>query len=648
MTTVTESNGTMPRTVLEWFLIQKKKGPHYIIAILIIILSVSLSFYHLFLAYSGCVEAHAFRSTHLSSILVLAFLLRPLGRRSWKDPLNGWFFVDCVCILFIVLIQVYTLYDLDAFILRRGDLTDWDLRLGTIYLFLLLEATRRCVGWAMVIIASFFLAHTAFSDYFFGILHAPPSSWFTIIDYLFMRENGIFGIVLMVMATYIFLFILFGSFLVESGAGRFFINVALALTGRQKGGPAKAAVISSGLMGSISGSPTANVVTTGAFTIPLMKRVGYNPTYAGAVEACASSGGTIMPPVMGATAFIIAEFLGRPYLEICLASLFPALVFFFSILVQVHFEARKVNLPTLPRSELPNLLKELRHGGHLFIAILVIIGMLIAGYTPMLAAFYSIISVFFLSFVHADTRLNPVTLLNALVDGATKSVSVSVACAAAGIIIGCIFVSGMGVKLTTVIVSLAAGRLWIALLLTMLACLILGMGLTATPVYITVAALVVPSLVEMGVAPISAHLFAFYYGIVSVITPPVALAAFAAAGISGASPMKTGLYAMKIGIAKYIIPIVFVYDPSMLFVGDAFHICWGICKAFAGIFLLTITTEGYIFTPVGFLGRVLACLFSLLVLHPSPMTDVLGFLGAIMMLGFYYLLGKRIKGQTVK
>ncbi len=641
MSGVVKSDIKRGQTVLDSFLAQQEKGPHYYMAFLIIVGAISLSFFHLFIAFSGSIEAHTFRSTHLSIILVLAFLLRPLGRKSWRSPLNAWFTVDAVIILLVIFIQIYTLYDLESFIFRRGDLTDWDIRLGTVFILILLEATRRTVGWAMVIIASVFLIHTAFSDYFFGIFFGPPASWFTIIDYLFMRENGIFGIPLMVMATYIFLFILFGSFLMESGAGRFFINVALALTGFRVGGPAKAAVVSSALMASVSGSAVANVVTTGSFTIPLMKRIGYRSSFAAAVEACASSGGQIMPPVMGAAAFIIAEFLNRPYLEVALAALFPAVIYFFSIMVQVHFEAKKRNLATLPREELPNLWDELKRGGHLFISILTIIGILIAGYTPMMAGFYAIISIFILSFVNKETRLTPVKLLRAMEDGASKSVSVSVACAAAGIIIGCVFVSGVGMKFTNLIVMIAAGRLWIALVLTMIACLILGMGLTTTAVYITVAALVVPALEGMGVVPIAGHLFAFYFGLVSAITPPVALASFAAAGIAGSPPMRTGFYSFRIGLAKYIIPLVFVYDPGMLFVGDPVQIVLGIARCFAGIFMLTMATEGFLYSTVGMVGRACAVVTAFLIFYPALTANAIGVLGSLILIVFYRISSKK-------
>ncbi len=614
------------QSILEWMLVQKKGLFAHPLELAICLLSLGLSVYHLFVAYAGSLEAHAFRSTHLAFVMVLCFLLKPLGRASWTAPKNAWFGVDLFLVGLTLAVQVYTLWDLDAFIFRRGDLNTLDLYAGTVMLILLLEVTRRVVGWAMVIIAAFFLVQTAFSDYFFGIFYGPPSDWFTIIDYLFMRENGIYGIPLMVMATYIFLFILFGAILVRSGAGRFFINVAMALTGSKVGGPAKASVVSSCLMASVSGSAVANVVTTGSFTIPLMKRVGYRPYFAGAVEACASSGGQIMPPVMGAAAFVIAEFLNVPYLYVALAGLFPALIYFFSIFVMVHFEARKKNLGTVPKEELPDLKTELKRGGHLFLSILVIIVLMVIGYTPMFAAFWAIISILVLSSLRKETRMSPVQIFSALEEGARQAVSVSVACATAGIIIGCVFVSGLGLKFTNVIVSVAGGELWIALILTMIASLILGMGLTTTAVYITLAALVIPALVKMGVAPIAAHLFAFYFGLVSAITPPVALASFAAAGIAGSNPMQTGFHSFRLGIAKYILPFVFVFNPAIVFVGDWYHIVAAVAGAFVGIYALTVTTEGWMLKRVGWTMRIAMGTVALMMFHPSLLTDLAGWI----------------------
>jgi len=632
------------QSVLEWLVAQKSGLLRHPVELIVAVTAITLSVYHLYVAYSGALEAHAFRSTHLAFILVLCFLLRPLGRKKWTDPRNGWFAVDLLCVILVIVTQLYTLWDIDALIQRQGDLTQMDIYMGTIFLILLLEAARRAVGWAMVIIAGFFLIQTNMSDKFFGILYGPPSSWFTIIDYLWMRENGIYGIPLMVMATYIFLFILFGAILVRSGAGRFFINVAMALTGDRVGGPAKASVVSSCLMATVSGSAVANVVTTGSFTIPLMKKIGYRPYFAGAVEACASSGGQIMPPVMGAAAFVIAEFLNMPYLDVAIAGFFPALIYFYSIFVMVHFEAKKRNLGTIPKESLPGLKEEIKRGGHLFLSIVVIVVLMVLGYTPMYAAFWAILSIFALSSLRKETRMSPRDILSALEEGARTAVPVSVACATAGVIIGCVFVSGIGLKFTTVIVTVAGGTLWIALILTMIASLILGMGLTTTAVYITLAALVIPAVVKMGVEPIAAHLFAFYFGLVSAITPPVALAAFAAAGIAGSNPMQTGFHSFRLGIAKYILPFVFVYTPGMLFVGDWPHIIIGIAGGFAGIYALTVTTEGWMIDRVGWPTRIVMAVCAGMLFHPAIITDLIGW---ILLAAMYLYHWKQSRNTTL-
>ncbi|RLB92301.1 MAG: hypothetical protein DRH26_06545 [Deltaproteobacteria bacterium] len=620
-----EYNEVNKESILEWLLRQEKGIFHFPLELTICLLSVTLSIYHLYVAYAGSLEAHAFRSTHLAFVLVLCFLLHPLGRSKWTDPKNAWFIVDLILVGLVIAIQIYTLWDLDEFIFRRGDLSQMDIYAGTAMIILLIEATRRTVGWAMMIIALFFLAQTAFSDKLFWIFYGPPSSWFTMVDYLFMRENGMYSIPIMVMATYIFLFILFGAILVRSGAGRFFINVALALTGSKLGGPAKASVLSSCLMASVSGSAVANVVTTGSFTIPLMKRIGYRPYFAGAVEACASSGGQIMPPVMGAAAFVIAEFMNVPYLKVALAGLFPALIYFFSIFVMVHFEARKRNLATISKAELPNLKYEVKRGGHLFLAIVVIVALMMIGYTPMFAAFWAIITILVLSSLRKETRMTPTDILSAFEEGARLAVSVSVACAAAGIIIGCVFVSGIGLKFTNVIVTLAGGNLWIALFLTMGASMILGMGLTTTAVYITLAALVIPALIKIGVVPIAAHLFAFYFGLVSAITPPVALASFAAAGIAGSNPMQTGWCSLRLGIAKYVLPFAFVFAPGLVFVGTWNQILFAIVGGFAGIYALTATTEGWIIAKIDWPLRILLALCAFLFFTPGIDISISGF-----------------------
>ncbi|MGD8563337.1 MAG: TRAP transporter permease, partial [Desulfarculaceae bacterium] len=610
----------------------------------IISLAVSLSLYHLYLSWAGLVDAYSFRSTHLSFVLVLVFLFKPLGRKSWKDPYNAWSIIDFLLIGVVIATQIYILYDIEEFIFRGGNLNEWDIRIGTLMIFIVLEVTRRVVGWAMVLIAGFFLLHTALSDHFFWIFYGPPSSWETIVDYLFMRENGIYGVPLMVMATYIFLFILFGAILMESGAGRFFINMALALTGARKGGPAKASILASTLMATISGAAVANVVVTGTFTIPLMKKIGYRPHFAGAVEACASSGGQIMPPVMGASAFIIAEFLSTPYLKVCLAAILPGLLYMFSIFIMVHYEAQKYDLPTLKKEELPSAKEELKKGGHLFLSVLVIIGLLAIGFTPMYAAMWGIISVFVLSSLRKETRMTPIKIIKFMENGALKALPVSIACACAGIVIGSIFVSGLGLKFTNLIIAIADGRLWVALILTMVASLILGMGLVTVAVYITVAALVIPALEAMGVMPIAAHFFAFYFGLVSAITPPVALAAFAAAGIAESNPMKTGFTSFRLGFAKYILPFVFVFSPGLLFEGPWWEVLRSAAAATLGIMAITTTTEGFFYRNLRWYTRAFMLIPSALLFAPHFQYNIIG---AIICLAVMFTLRRQASAAKV-
>lgn len=566
--------------------------------------AIALALFHLYVAGFGTPNSHAFRSTHLSGMLVLAFLIKPLFRSSIREPLLGasgrdtqlrrvGFLIDLLLIILVIAVEVYILWDVDAFEAREGELDPADVWMGLILMGLVLEATRRTVGWTMVIITAFFIIQTLFSDHFVGFLYGPPVRLERLVDIQFIRTEGIFGIPILVVATYILLFILFGAILIRSGAGRFFIELAVALTGHRTGGPAKAAVVASALMGTVSGSATANVVTTGSFTIPLMKRIGYRPRFAAAVEACASSGGQITPPIMGAAAFIIAEFLGKDYLTIAVAAVMPALLYFATIYFMVHLEADKHGIASIPKDELPKFFEVLRRGWHLLLSLAVLIGFLAVGYTPMNAAFWAIGALVALTFINPATRMTATDLFAALELGVRSTVPVTVACACAGIIIGCIFVSGLGLKFTNEVIDLSGGHLPILLILTGLAAILLGMGITTTAVYITVAALIVPSLIQIGVVPMAAHLFAFYFGVVSSITPPVALAAFAGAAIAGSPPLATATESARIGVAKYLVPFVFVYNPALLFIGPIWLTLYSVVTAMAGLWGLSVALEGW-------------------------------------------------------
>ncbi len=608
-----------------------------VIAVVCAVFAIALALFHLYTAVYGTPETRSFRGTHLTVMLVLALLLNPLFRRSYRDPLTvpggggnalrGFgFLIDLVLVGFGLFVQGYTLWDIDGFNMRGGDITPMDLWVGAGFILLVLEATRRAVGWAMVFVSGFFLVHSLYSNYFFGFLYGPPTSFRKYIDVIFMRADGIFGIPLMVVATYILLFIIFGALLIRSGAGRFFIDLAISLTGHRTGGPAKAAVVASAMMGTVSGSAVANVVTTGSFTIPLMKRLGYRARFAAAVEACASSGGQITPPIMGAAAFIIAEFLHVNLLVVIVAAIIPAFLYYATVYFMVHLEAEKHGLARIPKEKLPRFGEVLKRGWHLLFSLVVLMTLLAIGYSAMMSAFWGIVTIVTLSFINGNTRMSSVDLFAALESGVRSTIPVTIACAAAGIIIGSVFVSGLGLKFTQSVIDLSGGYLFVLLALTAFASILLGMGLTTTAVYITLAALIVPSLEQMGVTPIAAHLFAFYYGVVSTITPPVALASFAAAAIAGSPPMGTAFESAKVGITKYLVPFIFVYNPTLLFQGPLWLTAFSFVTALAGVWALSAAIEGWMHgrLNVASRGALIGC--AILLLYP-PQYSLFGLSG---------------------
>ncbi len=625
------------------------------------VLSIALALFHLFVAEFGTPDSRSFRGTHLTVMLVLAFLLRPLFRKTLYDPLiipgdrgNAkrvlGFAADLALVGLGVLVQVYTLYDVTEFQAREGALLPSDVAIGMVLVFLVLEATRRVVGWTMVGLAVFFVVHSLYAPHFFGLLYGPPTSVERYIDVIFLRTEGIFGIPIYVASTYIVLFILFGTILIRSGAGRFFIDLAVALTGHRTGGPAKASVVASAFMGTMSGSAVANVVTTGSFTIPMMKRLGYRPKFAAAVEACASSGGQITPPIMGAAAFVIAEFLHVSYLWVIVAAIMPTFLYFATVYFMVHLEAQKHGIDRIAKDRLPAFRAVLARGWHLLLALVILVAFLASGFTPMLAAFWAILSIVVLSFVNPNTRMSAVDLFAALETGVKSAMPVTIACACAGIIIGSMFASGLGLKFTNSVIALSGGYLFVLLVLTALAAIILGMGMTTTAVYITVAALIVPALVEVGVVPIAGHLFAFYYGVVSGITPPVALAAFAAAALAGSPQMSTAVESARVGIAKYLVPFAFVYNPSLLFEGPLWLTAYSSVTALAGVGAVSVALEGWLRGPLPPAMRLLAGLSAVCLIYP-PGLDPLGLPGYLVnglgALGFglIYLARSRLRSD---
>ena len=640
--------------LLEW---NKDKSLTYWIICICSWLSVSLAFYHLFVAVYGTPEGRSFRSVHLSVMMIIAVFIFPLFRNSLKDPifiqedknnllrLSG-FTYDLLIILLIIFVQIWTIWDIETFTLRYGDKYIGDIIVGSILMFLVLDATRRAVGWAMVLVAGFFMFHALYAHKFFGFFYGPPTRLAKYIDTLFMTSDGIYGIPLYVASTYIVLFIIFGGILIRSGVGRFFVDLAVALTGHRTGGPAKAAVVASGMTGTVYGSAVANVVTTGSFTIPLMKNYGYRARFAAAVEACASSGGQITPPIMGAAAFIMAEFLEAPYSYVILAAIIPAFLYFTTIYFMVHIEAEKHGIEKIDKSMLPNLVEVLKSGWHMLLSLVVLIGLLIYGYTAMKAGFWAIVSVIILSFFKKNTRMSVVDLLGAFESGIKSTVPVTIACACAGIIIGSVFVSGLGLKFTQSVIELSGGMLFPLLCLTAISAIILGMGMTTTAVYITVAALIVPSLIQSGIIPVAAHMFAFYFGVVSTITPPVALASFAGAAIAKSPPMATAVESSKVGIAKYIVPFAFIYNPSLLMEGPILLSIYSLVSVLLAYWCMTLGLEGWFNGKLNPFKRLVSILGSVFLLIPPQeiIYEVSGFLlnaiGLLSLIFIYFVQGK--------
>ncbi|MBS3920518.1 MAG: TRAP transporter permease [Deltaproteobacteria bacterium] len=597
----------------------------------ITLLAIGASLYHLFYAYFHPFFALDHRAIHWGFMSSLIFLLYPFSKKisPKKRPslfdLAFWLVSIGICLW--IFINSYDIMN------RAGRFLDVDIIMGTILILLVLEAARRSTGWPVPVVAIFFLLYALLGPYLPEFLIHKGYSIKRISTYLALSTDGVFGVPLGVSANFIFLFILYGAILQKSGAGKFFTDLAFSLTGWTRGGPAKAAVVSSCFFGMISGSSVANTVTTGSFTIPLMKKTGYPPHFAGAVEASASTMGQIMPPIMGAAAFLMAEFLGIPYIKVCIAAAIPAVLSFFAIFMQVHFKAVLMGIKGIPRADLPSLKATLWGGWHHLISITLLVYFLILNFSPERAVFWAILATILCSYLRKHTRMAPKDILEAFKQGAVGSVEVAAACAAAGIIIGCITMTGLGLKFSSLIVDLSGGTLLLALPFTMIACLALGMGVPTTAQYIIISALVAPALIQLGVVAIAAHLFIFYFGTRADITPPVALAAYAGAGIAGSNPMKTGVTAFQLGIAGYIVPFMFIYGPELLIIGPAHKVILATLTATFGVYCLAAGVQNCLFIKTTFYERILLLITSFLLIKPGLITDLAG----ITLFGIVYL-----------
>lgn len=599
-------------------------------------LAITFSVFQLYTAIFGVLDAQLQRAVHLGFAMALSFLLYPT-RKSWsRTKLHP---LDLVLAVLSAASPAYICICYQQLAMRSGIVTPVDLIMGVMGLLLVIEATRRVVGIPMVVVVLAFLAYAFAGPYMPGVMAHRGLTVQQLIGHLYYTTEGIFGIPLGVSSTFIFLFILFGAYLESTGLGKFFIDLANAVAGWASGGPAKVAVLSSAFMGTVSGSSVANVAGTGSFTIPMMKKLGYRKEFAGAVEAASSTGGQLMPPVMGAAAFLMAEFVGAPYIEIVEAAVVPAMLYFAGLWLGVHLEAKRTNLKGVPRDQLPKAWLIFKERGHLALPLIVIVYLLVSGYTPMRAALVAIVLSILASSLRKSTRMKPIEIVNGLESGARNVLGVVIACASAGIIIGVVTKTGVGLKLASGLLALSGGMLLPTMFFTMITSLILGMGVPTTANYVITSTIAAPALIQMDVPVLAAHMFVFYFGIIADVTPPVALAAYAASGISGGKPLLTGVNASKLAIAAFIIPYIFVLSPELLMINATpTGILWAVATAIIGMVGLSSAMIGYLYYYSTWYERIILFASGLLMIIPGIVTDVPG-----LMLFMLILVGQKAR-----
>ncbi|RJN32889.1 TRAP transporter permease [Nesterenkonia natronophila] len=593
------------------------------LALVISAVAVFTAVYHMYTAYFGAPPTLIHRALHVSLMLFLVFLLYPPTRRS---KANWWRIPDAALALLSLVPWLYIWLNYQQLVLQAGRFTATDALVATLLVVLVLEAARRVTGWALPILAILFILFGMFGRDMPGLLRHRGFDWDTLSYQFFATTEGIYGTAIGVSSTYIILFILFGAFLAKSGMSQLFNDLALAIAGQTRGGPAKVATLASGLMGSINGSAIANVVSTGAFTIPLMKKVGYSKNFSGAVEASSSVGGQILPPIMGAAAFIMAETIGVPYTTVALAAIVPAMLYYISLIAQIHLRATRLGLKGISKDNLPAVLTVLKERGHMLLPLVFLLYMLFfSGRTILYSALLTILVTIACATLRKTSRMNFRDILQALEDGTRSAIGVAVACASVGIIVGVVTISGFGVTLASAIVQLSGGVLFWTLFFTMIACLVLGMGLPSIPAYIVTATMAAPALTQLGVEPLVAHLFVFYFGLFANITPPVALAAFAAAGVSGGRPMATGGAAFKLAGAGIVIPYIFVFNPDLLLRDVSFiDGVWVVTSAIVAVLLLSIALEGHFMEPMSWYLRPIIAAGAIMMLNTNLLYDLIG------------------------
>lgn len=589
-------------------------------------LCLAFTLYHL--AYASGIRALQMvnikhHAIHVGLILMLGFALYPAFKKTSRKKI-AWY--DWILIAFSAVMPVYVFIRYPTFISTGFQGDTIDIVMGTILIVLVLICSRRLSGWALPILSVIFLLYALFGRHFPGIFQHRGYSWHRIVTYLTTDIYGIYGTSIKVSATYIVLFIIFGEVMNKCGMGQFFNDIANAIAGHTKGGPAKVAVLASGFLGSINGSAVANVVTTGTFTIPLMKKTGYSKEFAGSVEATASVGGQLLPPIMGAAAFVMAETLGVKYSAVITAAVIPALIYYLGIIIQVQMRATKDNLVGLPKDQMPRIRDVMKERGHLLIPILFLLYMLIfSGVIVIRGAFWTIIVTIVVAQLRPISRMSFKDIYDAFVSGAKSTVSVAMACACVGIIVGVCGMTGFALNVAHAIISIGKQSLMLTLLFTMVTCMILGMGLPSIPSYLITATIAAPALVELGQPEIAAHMFCFYFAMFANLTPPVALASFAAAGLSGGSPMKTGWQSVRLALAGFIVPFMFVFNPQLLL--NDVTVLTGIqvvLTACIGVVLIAAAVEGYLFGRMNVILRILAGVGAYLLIDSGLLTDGLG------------------------
>ncbi len=585
------------------------------------------------------------RPIHLAFGLALVYLLYTGTSKGSKNKIG---IVNFILALLSVFVSLYWVFDYEGLVTRTGNYTTMDMVVGGIAILLVLEAARRVVGVPIALIATLFLLYTYLGPYMPGFLEHRGSDINRIIGHSYFTLEGILGTPLAVSSTFIFLFILFGAFLEKTGVGQYFNDLSMVIAGRRIGGPAKVAVFSSALQGTISGSSVANVVTSGSFTIPMMKRLGYRSEFAAAVEASASTGGQIMPPIMGAAAFLMSEFIGVPYMEIAKSAILPAILFFVGIWIMTHLEAKRLGLRGLSKEELPDK-KEVLKKIYLLLPIVIIITALMMNISAEWAAIIGIVSTIIVGAFRKETRMSLADIVEALASGARMALGVVAATACAGIIVGTITLTGIGLKLANGLIDLAGGQLLLTLFFTMIASLILGMGTPTTANYIITSTIAAPALIQLGVPDIAAHMFTFYFGIVADITPPVALAAFAASGIAKSRPIRTGVESTRLSIAAFMGPYIFVLSPALLLINTTVtEAIWVMLTSIIGMIGVGAGLIGYWMSKLNIVERILAVVGGVLAVIPGIQTDIAGFLllAVIFSLSYYKARKQKQSVQT--